>query len=840
MADGLSQNPGVPPLAVDPDALSGAGGAVTAVGDQVAAALASLTAGFGANTGQDAAGEVFGLAYQDAAEALLKAAAAGVNACRFNGAKIQLSASHYSIAEAASTLGGGAGALPPPSEPAQFAAPGPPGTLGPGEPPPLLWSVVQLFVGDFWPNGDVAGLRAAAGRWRSFAAVLNAVPDELNGPRMVAAGQQIPEGEAIQTVLSSIGTDMAAVGAQCAQLARALDDFADEVARAQNAIRDLLDLLSVSGLWDQVVSFFEGDALDEIKEIAEDIRAVLHNMGRQARAQEQLLQQGMQIVDGLVVGMQRVVRGELTQFLGEDVGNPVATVFDTWVNVNEGFVKAAFETVHGLDQLDPTRFLTDPEGAAATWKGMTRTGLINHFANPQDAVAADKEMLRGLLHLDDWRADRPGLGAGGNLFDIASLFVGGGSGAGARGAATGARGAGAAVEGADAAGVAGRGGRIAGEVGDVAGAAGGLRGVSQTSRGLTTDLDNLSRADLPVGGRPVGLPPVGPRPVEPVPPRPPEPPVGPLPVEPVLPRPPEPPASGRPVGLDEPGAVPRPAVSDGQPTPAGSRSADSGPAPVSPGGFPVEPAPVVGQPAPFATPVAPHAPASVPAGRPAELPVPGVLGHEMPSGATSPLHGGGPRGPGDSAAADGHPPATPHDGTPHGPGDDIGPHADDASSGGLSADQRDEIIAMPKGSRPDPSEYLPPAYIERHLEQFTDGATRFMPESNLEKYGIAQRDGTSFVMPKSEADAMIEAVQGNLRAMEDELGLPEGFLDSNTIVRIDIADPKEFNLRIPSGNEAGANEQWIPGGRLPNGASEAVVDGGNIPPDDYTVTSVFE
>ena len=168
------------------------------------------------------------------------------------------------------------------------------------------------------------------------------------------------------------------------------------------------------------------------------------------------------------------------------------------------------------------------------------------------------------------------------------------------------------------------------------------------------------------------------------------------------------------------------------------------------------------------------------------------------------------------------------------------PHGDDPSSGGLGAEKRDEIIATPKGRRPDPSEYLSPEYIESHLKKFTDGATRFMPESNLEKYGIAQRDGTSFVMPKNEADAMIEANGGSLRAMENELGLPEGFLDSNKIVRIDISDPEAFNLRIPSGNEAGANDQWIPGGCLPNGASEAVVDGGRIPPDDYTVTDVFK
>ena len=34
--------------------------------------------------------------------------------------------------------------------------------------------------------------------------------------------------------------------------------------------------------------------------------------------------------------------------------------------------------------------------------------------------------------------------------------------------------------------------------------------------------------------------------------------------------------------------------------------------------------------------------------------------------------------------------------------------------------------------------------------------------------------------------------------------------------------------------------EWIPGGRLPNGASEAVVDGVSIPLGDYTVTNVFE
>jgi filamentous hemagglutinin len=41
---------------------------------------------------------------------------------------------------------------------------------------------------------------------------------------------------------------------------------------------------------------------------------------------------------------------------------------------------------------------------------------------------------------------------------------------------------------------------------------------------------------------------------------------------------------------------------------------------------------------------------------------------------------------------------------------------------------------------------------------------------------------------------------------------------------VDITNPRELQLRIPSGNEAGANDLWIPGGRLPNGNSEAIVD----------------
>ncbi|UBM23197.1 hypothetical protein K8374_12345 [Pseudomonas sp. p1(2021b)] len=72
-----------------------------------------------------------------------------------------------------------------------------------------------------------------------------------------------------------------------------------------------------------------------------------------------------------------------------------------------------------------------------------------------------------------------------------------------------------------------------------------------------------------------------------------------------------------------------------------------------------------------------------------------------------------------------------------------------------------------------------------------------MPQTNLEKYGIAQRDGTSFIMPDHEATELLIRTAGDKRTLEQALGLPENFLVTNALVRVDIPDPKQLNLRIP-------------------------------------------
>ncbi len=650
--------PRVAPLAVDPEALFAAGSAVVGAGDGLGALLVVSTAGFGANTGLDAAGIVFGVAYRSAAESLLKAAAAVINAMRHNGAKIQVCASNYSKAEAASTLGGGGSVLSPPGDPITMVAPGPPGTLGPGEPPPLLWAVVQSFLDDLWPNGDVAALHAAGGRWRNFGAALTGMQGALDGSKSLVDAQHIAEGELIDDVLSQIGACMAKIAEQCGKLACALDDFANEVADAQHAIRDLLDRLgSLFDIWNDhdVMSILDGEVIEEIKKIAADIDDVLHNLGREARAIEQGIKLGMQVIDGLVQGMELYTRGQFTHFLGEQVGNAVATGFDIFVNFGEGVFKGAVGAAQGMEDLDPRWFLIDPKGAANTWMGMTKTGLLNELLHPQEAGEVNRQMFRSLLHLDDWRWDRLGLGFGENYFDAVTLVTGiGAVKAGASGAGAAARGAEAAEQ--IAAGeepVEGVGG-VVGEAGEFGRTGRALADIGRTSNGLIKELQNLG-GDLPKlpdpapGGRPVSLPPAEPpgTPVEPAPRA----------VESAPPgtRLPESPTvggsavngrPGGPVGPHEPASVgaAEPHPSAPASTGAGLPASEPVPArvPVSAGGSPGEPAPVGAQSAPGSPVPMPHA--SVPEFTPS-------------SGRTSELsapHGGGTHGSGDGRPPVGH------------------------------------------------------------------------------------------------------------------------------------------------------------------------------------------
>jgi hypothetical protein len=511
------------PLSVDPAALSGAGAAVISAGDGVAAATSALSSGFGANTGQDAAGEAFALSYQDSAESLLKAAAAGINAYRTIGFKLELGAFNYSRAEASSTLGGGGAVLPTPTAPGTFDAPGAPWTLGPGIAEPALWAIVEEFIGDLWPNGNPGQIHAAATCWRNFGSAIHNAKSILQQPNSMVAAQRIPEGELIQQAFSKLGDAMVTVGDECGKLAKGLDDFANEVQHTQDAIRDLLHRLDTpSGLLHEVVQVFKGHGLDEIKKIADDIKAVLHNMKREADAKEQLFQQAEGLMDSCAVQLEAFAKKELTQFLGNNVGSAVSAYFDAEVDIGEGLVKGAADAAHSLSQLNPLRFAYDPKGALNTWQGVEK--LATMAANPTSAfatLASDPkgtlDMVKGLDDFKDWSSDRPLVGLGHNLFDIGTAVLPGVGevGAGAKAAET-AGSASRAADAADVAGSVGRDGRLIDEAGEFASTTETMGEIGSAASGLTKDLDKIA-GDFPKSdpspGSPTPLPP--PKPGEP-------------------------------------------------------------------------------------------------------------------------------------------------------------------------------------------------------------------------------------------------------------------------------------------------------------------------------------
>ncbi|MYL59331.1 hypothetical protein GLW20_17625, partial [Virgibacillus halodenitrificans] len=155
----------------------------------------------------------------------------------------------------------------------------------------------------------------------------------------------------------------------------------------------------------------------------------------------------------------------------------------------------------------------------------------------------------------------------------------------------------------------------------------------------------------------------------------------------------------------------------------------------------------------------------------------------------------------------------------------------------------DEIVSIPKGSRPDPSTYLNQEYMDKHLSQFDDGLSVIQTEwaygrySEINGFVGVPDDNTLFVLPKNYCDEIVSKANGDISIIEKELGFPEGyFSDGGGLVRVDADDVTGLNLRLPSGNETGANSLWIPGGYTSGNVPEAISD--IIPLDQTTVSRI--
>ena len=139
---------------------------------------------------------------------------------------------------------------------------------------------------------------------------------------------------------------------------------------------------------------------------------------------------------------------------------------------------------------------------------------------------------------------------------------------------------------------------------------------------------------------------------------------------------------------------------------------------------------------------------------------------------------------------------------------------------------------------PEPTTYLDAGYISNHLAKFDKGGAYLVPTDALDTYGrdlVGRPDG-QFISPASEIDDLLNFANGDISIIEKALGIPSGAWQGKQISRIDISNTFAHNRRLPSGNEAGANEYWIPGGLTSGGKLEAVVD--PIPIGSYTETII--
>ena len=87
-----------------------------------------------------------------------------------------------------------------------------------------------------------------------------------------------------------------------------------------------------------------------------------------------------------------------------------------------------------------------------------------------------------------------------------------------------------------------------------------------------------------------------------------------------------------------------------------------------------------------------------------------------------------------------------------------------------------------------------------------------------------------------ELNEIIQYADGDVSKIETILGLDQGYLGENPVV-VTIEDTS--SIRIPSGNELGAwQEYWEPGGYTSGGVKEAVVS--PAAEGTYTYEHLFE
>ena len=126
-------------------------------------------------------------------------------------------------------------------------------------------------------------------------------------------------------------------------------------------------------------------------------------------------------------------------------------------------------------------------------------------------------------------------------------------------------------------------------------------------------------------------------------------------------------------------------------------------------------------------------------------------------------------------------------------------------------------------------------------KDFKDGASFLITKKDYLRFIVGKKnvgrvDG-QFVIPKKEMDNLLKKTNGDIVQIERALGIPEGnWQDKGGLIRVDIPNPQDYNLRLPTANMSGANEKFELGGKTSGGIPEGVID--QVPKMNVIITKL--
>ncbi|MEH3130777.1 MAG: hypothetical protein PGN27_12560 [Mycolicibacterium neoaurum] len=413
-------------IEVEPQALIDAGKNVGGLGTQLGALsdATSQVLSSGIASGTDPAGLNFGIGYGRQADQFGKYLAELANAFKSVGLMLEATGMNYQHADQASVPGGSGPTGSVSGEQAETKAGDAPyaSVTGMVPPPPKWWliqpllNMVPLFgMALTWPTGNSAMMNLTAAQWSNIGRGLKVFEPALQSAEILAGAQDIPEAGQIKKALQDLGDGATKLASIADQLSTTITDFARGVQETQDAIRRLLDRISLDGLWDTVTGFFTGEGENTLRQIAKDVGTVLENFQNQLQGVLGLLQELGNLLGEAADSFQKWIRPILVGAFGEDAGNLMADGLKIYTGLQVGVGVAAIGLVSG------TLALADPD----TWKGMADTAIML-VKDPFKLDDVVKESLGQFLAVDKITGENPERGIGEAAGNIASLFIPGG------------------------------------------------------------------------------------------------------------------------------------------------------------------------------------------------------------------------------------------------------------------------------------------------------------------------------------------------------------------------------------------------------------------------------